>query len=254
MHLGLVTYNVARDWNLDTILEVCKKADIEGVEFRTGHAHGVEPVLNASERLSIRKKCHDAGLLQLSLGTDCEFHSSDSAEVNRNIERCKQFIALAHDIGAIGVKVRPNGVVSNEPLEKSWEQIGSALAKCGQAGSNAGVEIWLEVHGDPTSKPEYIREIMQQCCHPNVGITWNSNSADVQNGSIQESFDLLSSHIRCCHITELWNKYPWKELFTQLKSIKYNRFMLCEIGHPVCSEDAETFLLCYHRLWKELQQ
>ena len=252
MHLGLVTYNIARDWNLDTILEVCKKTDIKGVEFRTGHAHGVEYGLSPAERLAVRRKCQDAGLLQWSIGTDCEFHSSDSSEVNKNIERCKQFIALAHDIGALGVKVRPNGVLHNVPLEKSWSQIGLALARCGEAGSDAGVEIWLEVHGDPTSKPEYIRDIMLQCGHPNVGITWNSNSTEVHNGSIKESFDLLSSYIRCCHITELWNDYPWKELFGQLKRIKYNRFMLCEIGHPVCSDDGETFLQCYHKLWEEL--
>ena len=33
--LGLVTYNVARDWDLDTILRLCREAQFEGVEFRT---------------------------------------------------------------------------------------------------------------------------------------------------------------------------------------------------------------------------
>src|SRR5260370_1385552 len=48
MHLGLVTYNVAKDWDLDTILKNCKAAGIEGVEFRTTHAHGVEPSIDAA--------------------------------------------------------------------------------------------------------------------------------------------------------------------------------------------------------------
>ena len=29
-HLGLVTYNAARDWDLDTILRVCREVGIEG--------------------------------------------------------------------------------------------------------------------------------------------------------------------------------------------------------------------------------
>ena len=44
-HLGLVTYNVAKEWDLDTILRVCREAGFEGVEFRTTHAHGVERTL-----------------------------------------------------------------------------------------------------------------------------------------------------------------------------------------------------------------
>src|ERR1043166_3680610 len=61
MHLGLVTYNVAKDWDLDTILKTCKSAGIEGIEFRTTHAHGVEPSLDASKRSEVKQKCADAG-------------------------------------------------------------------------------------------------------------------------------------------------------------------------------------------------
>ncbi len=67
-HLGLVTYNVAKEWDLDTILRLCREAGFEGVEFRTTHAHGVERTLTAAERKDVRKKCADAGLLQTSLG------------------------------------------------------------------------------------------------------------------------------------------------------------------------------------------
>src|SRR5438132_2960602 len=81
MHLGIVTYNVAKDWDLDTILKNCKTAGVEGVEFRTTHAHGVEPSLNAEQRAEIRRKCGEASLLQVSLGTVCEFQSPDASIV-----------------------------------------------------------------------------------------------------------------------------------------------------------------------------
>ena len=104
MHLGLVTYNVAKDWDLDTLLGNCKAAGIEGVEFRTTHAHGVEPTLDADGRKRIRDKVQAAGLLQTSLGSICEFQSADSAIVKQNIETCRSFIQLAKDIGARAVK------------------------------------------------------------------------------------------------------------------------------------------------------
>ena len=78
-HLGLVTYNVAKEWDLDTILGLLPAAGFEGVEFRSTHAHGVEISLSPAERAEVRRKCAAAGLKQVSLGTACEFHSPDPA-------------------------------------------------------------------------------------------------------------------------------------------------------------------------------
>ena len=58
----------------------------------------------------MKRRCADAGLLQTSLGTVCEFHSPDPAVVERNVADCREWVELARDIGARGVKVRPNGL------------------------------------------------------------------------------------------------------------------------------------------------
>ena len=50
MKLGLVTYNMAKDWDISTIIEQCVETGFKGVELRTTHAHGVEVDLSASER------------------------------------------------------------------------------------------------------------------------------------------------------------------------------------------------------------
>ena len=175
-HLGLVTYNVAKDWDLDTLLRNVREAGLEGVEFRTTHAHGVERSLDAVRRAEVRKKCADAGLLQTSLGSVCEFHSPDPAVVRQNVEDCREWVLLAKDIGARGVKVRPNGLPKGVPEEKTLEQIGRALAECGAYAGDHGVEIWVEVHGDQTKVPARMRRIMDASSHPSVGLTWNSTT------------------------------------------------------------------------------
>jgi sugar phosphate isomerase/epimerase len=153
LRLGLVTYNVAKDWDLETILKNVREAGLEAVEFRTTHAHGVEPSLAATRRREVRERCQDAGLLQTSLGTTCEFHSPDPAVVEQNVETCREFVRLVQDIGARGVKVRPNGLPEGVPVEKTLAQIGKALAECGRIGADAGVETWMEVHGKETQEP-----------------------------------------------------------------------------------------------------
>ena len=253
-HLGLVTYNVAKEWGLETLLRLVRDAGLEGVEFRTTHAHGVERTLTPAQRAEVRTRCADAGLLQTSLGTVCEFHSPDPAVVRQNVEDCREWVLLAKDIGARGVKVRPNGLPKDVPEEKTLEQIGRALAECGAYAGDHGVEIWVEVHGDQTKVPARMRRIMDACAHPSVGLTWNSNDTDVVDGSVAASFALLRPFIRCCHITDLRSAYPWRELFSLLDKTGFEGFTLCEYPQPVPAGEGAAWLRTYRAHWDELKR
>jgi sugar phosphate isomerase/epimerase len=255
--LGIVTYNVAAKWDLTTVLDVLKKTNIRAVEFRTTHPHGVEPALTADERKDVKKRCADARIMIWGLGTTCEFQAPDPAVVEKNIEICKQFIGLAADLGARGVKVRPNGVPRNVPVEKTLEQIGKSLVPCGKAAANAGVEIFVEVHGTTTQNPPNMKTIMEHCGHPAVGVCWNSNGTDVKNGSVAGSFQMLAPWLKSCHINELYKDalgtYPYRELFRLMRGAGYDRVTLCEVGKsPGSPEDGAEMLRYYKALWTEL--
>ena len=254
LRLGIVTYNVAKDWDLATILRNVKEAGIEGVEFRTTHAHGVEPSLGPDRRREVRDRCRDAGLALISLGSVCEFQSPDPAVVKQNVESCREFVGLARDIGARAVKVRPNGLPEGVPVEKTLEQIGKALAECGRFAADAGVEIWMEVHGKGTQEPANSQRIMEHCGHPSVGLTWNSNPTDVAKGSVRDAYARLGRYVRCCHVHELWGDYPYRELFSLVAASGHDLFALCEIGESIRAEDGATFLKCYRGLFRELQR
>ena len=42
LKLGTVTYNIAKDWDLPTLIKNLTEAGFDGVELRTTHKHGVE--------------------------------------------------------------------------------------------------------------------------------------------------------------------------------------------------------------------
>jgi sugar phosphate isomerase/epimerase len=177
--------------------------------------------------------------------------------VRRNIETCKRFIDLVADLGGRGVKVRPNGLPRGVPVEQTLAQIGKALVVCGQAAAAAGLEIWVEVHGNGTSHPSHMRRIMELCGHPRVGLTWNSNPTDLKNGSVAESFRLLRPWLRSCHINELYKdaqgKYPYRELFRLFRESGYDRVTLIEVGRSMPDPAAgEELLRYYQALWAEL--
>jgi len=252
MRLGTVTYNLAKDWDIPTIISRCTATGFEAVELRTTHKHGVEPSISKEQREAVKKQFEGSKVRLLSLGTICEYHSPDLNIVKQNIETTREFVVLAHDIGAIGVKVRPNGLPRDVPKEKTLEQIGKALRECGEFGKRYGVEIWLEVHGSGTQEPPNIRTIMDVANHEYVGVCWNSNPTDVVDGSVKKSFDLLKNWIRSVHINELYREqYPWRELFTLLKSIKYDRYCLAEIPE---SQEPERLMRYYRALYRELSR
>ena len=251
MQLGAVTYNVLKDMDLDTVIKTLEATGFEVVELRTGHKHGVEPGISETERQRVKTRFEKSKVRLISFGTTCEFHSPDAAERQKQVETAKQFVTLAHDTGAWGVKVRPNGLPNGVPKETTISNIATGLREVGQFGQGYGVEIWLEVHGGPTQVPEVAAEIMRATKHPNVGLCWNSNPTDVANGSVKASFDLLRPWLKSCHINELVSGYPYRELFALMKKSGYDRWTLCEAAE---SKEPERFLRFYRALWMELNR
>lgn len=251
--LGTVTYNIAKDWDLETLIAKCEKLDLKAVELRTTHKHGVEPTLSEQQRTTTRERFEKSNVRLLSLGTVCEFHSPTADVVKQNIATARQFIKLAHDLGALGIKVRPNGLPTETPaaIAATLKQIGHSLQEVGEYAAGLGVEVWVEVHGKGTAHPPHMRTMLDACKHPSVGVTWNSNPTDVKEGTIREAFDLLAKDIRCVHINELWNGYPYRELFDRLRGIGYDRYTLIEIAD---NPDPDRLLRYYRKLWDELSQ
>jgi sugar phosphate isomerase/epimerase len=251
--LGIVTYNIAATWDVAALLRICGAVGLNPVELRTTHRHGVEPTLTADQRRDVRRRFQDAGIEIWGCGTVCEFHSTDQAVVRRNIEDCRRFCQLVADIGGRGVKVRPNDLPQGVAPERTIAQIGRSLRDCGRAAADAGVEIWVEVHGPRgAAHPPNVRSMMQEADHASVGVTWNSNQTDIVGGSVAEYFRLLRPWIKSCHINELHAGYPYRELFRLLRETNYDRVALAEIQGMPDEASGERLMRFYKALWTEL--
>ncbi|MEO7652134.1 MAG: sugar phosphate isomerase/epimerase family protein [Bryobacteraceae bacterium] len=251
MQLGCVTYNILKDWDLETVIKNLEAAGYAAVELRTGHKHGVEPSMSAAERERVKARFAASKVRLLSFGSTCEFQSPDPEVRRKQIDTGKQFVDLAHDTGAWAVKVRPNTMPAGVPKETTIQNIGKSLHELGAYAQGKGVEIWMEVHGRETQNPPVAEAILRTANHPSVGACWNSNSTDVVNGSVKPSFDLLHKYIRNVHINELTSAYPYRELFALLQASKYDRYTLCEAQE---SKEPERFLRWYKALWTELNR
>jgi sugar phosphate isomerase/epimerase len=231
LRLGTVTYNIAKDWDLPTLLEKLTEARFEAVELRTTHKHGVEISLSPVQRAEVKARFADSRVKLGGLGTTCEYHSPDPAVLRRNIDETFEWVKLARDIGSPGVKVRPNGIPKGVPEEKTLEQIGRSLRECGAFAQDHGVLIQLEVHGQTTSRLPRIRRILDHAGdHPGVRVCWNSNPTDLLDGGFDAAFALVRDQIGQVHLRDLFvDDYPWRRLFAGLSAMQFDGYCYAEI-------------------------
>jgi sugar phosphate isomerase/epimerase len=251
MHLGLVTYNLAADWDIATIIKNCEATGMQGVELRTTHAHKVEVNLSKEQRAEVRKRFADSKVQLMGLGSIFDYHTPDPAKLRKDIAATKEYILLAEDVGATGVKVRPNGLPKEVPQEKTLDQIGHSLHEVGDFARDHGQVIRLEVHGKDTSLPPNIMRILDVANHPSVGACWNSNATDLSGQGWDYNFNLLKDKIFSVHMGDLFDEnYPYRKLLTRLNEIGFTGFCLAEIP---ASTDPQRVMKYYRGLWLAYQ-
>ena len=231
LKLGTVTYNIAKDWDLPTLIKNLTDTGFEAVELRTTHKHGVEISLPASARAEVRKRFEDSPVKIGGLGTTCEYQSADPAVLRKNIDETGEWVRLARDLGSPSVKVRPNGLAKEVPEERTLEQIGKALRECGAVAADHAVMIQLEVHGETTSRLPRIRKILDHAGnHPAVRVCWNSNQTDLLDGGFEANFQLVRAQIGQVHMRDLFlEEYPWRQLLTALTEMRFDGYCFAEI-------------------------
>jgi sugar phosphate isomerase/epimerase len=231
LKLGTVTYEIAKDWDVPTIIKNLTEVGFDAVELRTTHKHGVEISLSPEARAEVRKRFDDSPVKIGGLGTTCEYHAVDQAVVRKNIDETKEWVKLAKDLGSPSVKVRPNGLPKDVPEEKTLEQIGKSLRECGVFAQDNGVHIQLEVHGTDTSRVPRIRKILDYGGnHPGVRVCWNSNQTDLLDGGFEAAFKLVKNQIGQVHMRDLMlEEYPWRALIGALSDMKFQGYCFAEI-------------------------
>jgi sugar phosphate isomerase/epimerase len=251
LKIGIMTYTIAKDWDIETIIKNLAEADYQSAELRTTHSHKVEVELSSSQRADVKKRFKDSPLESISLASGFQYHSPDPDELKKNIEGTKEYIRLARDVGALGIRVFGNALPDGVSEEKTKQQIGKALAEVGESGYNNGVEVRICVHGTKTNRPSVIKKIIDYSQSPYVYVNWNCNPEDTLENGFEANFNLLKNRIRGVHMHELWMAdYPYRQLFRLLSESGYKGYCNAEIdGNP----DPVRFLKYYRALFLAYQ-
>jgi sugar phosphate isomerase/epimerase len=230
MKLGFVTYLWGQDWDLPTLISNCEKSGLLGVELRVDHAHKVEINLTPAQRAEVKKRFADSKVTCVGYGANYEYHSPDPAVVRKNIEGTKEYIKLCKDIGATGIKVKPNGIPANVPREKTITQIAASLNECGKFAKDYGQLVRVECHGNISQEIPNMKAIFDEVTEKNVVMCWNCNDQDTNPPGIEANFSSVKKYFGdTVHIRELnEGNYPYQQLFDLFNGMKYKGWILLE--------------------------
>lgn len=251
LKIGVMTYTIAKNWDIETVIKNLTEAEFQSVELRTTHAHGIEVTMSAQERAEVKKRFEDSPLEAISLASAFKYHYTDPAELRKSIEETKEYTLLARDVGAIGFRVFPNELPPEVPEEQTMEQIGKSLAEVGEFAYNNGVEIRVCVHGKGTNRISVIKKIIDYSESPHVYINWNCDENDMEGEGLEHNFNLVKDRIRALHTHELWNPdYPYRQLFRLLAENNFTGYCNAEISG---NDDPVRLLKYYRGLFLALQ-
>ena len=249
MKLSMLTYNCAREWELDKIIKVAHRWGYAAIEFRaeSSHRHGVELELDAAGRKRVRRELEDNYLVASGIGTSSRFESPDPATRQQQIDRTKRYVELASDIDCGRLRVFGNDIPDGVESQDCVAYVGDALRELGEFAAPYGVEVNLEMHGQ-FNFWRYALGAVQRADLPNVGIVYNCDRRDEIGGSVQETYSYVRDHINHVHMHDFTTGFPYGPVLRMLRDDGYEGYCSSEIdGSP----DPERILAYFALLFRE---
>ena len=144
----------------------------------------------------LKKRFADSKVTCIGYGSNFEYHSPDQQVLRKNIDETKDYVKLCKDIGASGLKVKPNYLPPEVSKEKTIAQIAASLNEVGKFAKDYGQLIRVEVHGKHTQEIPNMKAIFEQVTESNVKMCWNSNETDLLPPGLEANFNSVKKMVR----------------------------------------------------------
>ena len=205
----------APEWSLDELIEQAGQYGYAGIEPRIewGHAHGIEPDIDADARAAVKRKFADSPIELCCIATGCRY--SDPADRQEHIDHTHRCIDLAGDTASPRLRVFGGNLGEGIGREQAIAQVADALEQVADHARERGVTICLETH-DAWCEPDHVAAVLRKVDHPNVAVNWDvMHTLRVGGQGPAEAYRTLGQWVAHTHIHDA----TWDEQgrFTQMR-------------------------------------
>ena len=203
-------------WPLSRVVDAASRLGYDGVELRFlegDDALWARPELVGSGLRETQARLADAGLAVPCVDTRSFFHSPDAAVRRIAVEEAERTAALAHELGARGIRVFGDRVQPGAELSSTRGWIVGCLAELRDRLRGSGVEVWLETHGD-FAQGAATRSLLEEAGSEGLGAVWDPANAFSEFGEEPETgAAALQPFLRHVHVKDARRppdeKLPW---------------------------------------------
>ncbi|MEA3226219.1 MAG: TIM barrel protein [Planctomycetota bacterium] len=250
---GFTTYQWGKDWDVPTLIDNCRKAEVYGVELRTSqsYAHGVELELDVNQRAEVKKRFKDTPVTVVGVATSERFDSPEPEKLKAAIENAKAYLMLSRDIGGSGIRVFPNSFHDGIPREQTIAQIGNSLNIVGAFAADCGQQVRLEAHGN-VGELSTLKAIMEHVDQPSVRLKLNSDKRDAQGEGFEHNFNLVRGLLGdTLHLHNLKDEgFPYQQQMDMLVEMGWTGWQLLEVSDKV--PDRLAALIEQRQIWDRM--
>lgn len=202
-------------WSLPRVIDAAGRLGYDGIELRFlegDDALWARPELTGSGLRDTRARLLDAGLRVPCVDSRSFFHHPDAATRRVAVEEASRVVEVAAALGAPGVRVFGDRVQAGADLASTRAFIVDALAELRDRSLPAGVEIWLETHGD-FAPGAATRDVLDRV-GKGTGAIWDPANAFSEFGeSPEDGARALGPAIRHVHLKDVRRPsppaFPW---------------------------------------------
>ncbi len=204
------------------------------------------PSLQGAGLKETRDRLASTGLEIPCVDTSCLFHDKEESKRRQSLEMGKRMVELAAALQAPGIRVFGDRVQPGADLPSTAAWVAEGIHQLAEFARPAGVEIWLESHGEFAPAAATMRVLRAADCK-NCGVIWDPLNAYSEFAEeLDEGWRLLAGAARHVHIKDArridgaapdhpWEPvllgegdFPARELVALLRENNYQRFVSLE--------------------------
>lgn len=205
--LGIIHYNLPKEWSLTDFLTYCRETGFECVELSVADIWdesdpSSDPKTGAE---AVRKTVDELGLKVSALSSSNDFVVLDESAIRSQIERMKQICQAAPILGTDVIRTE-GGQPKDEVAESRYvEAMAGCLTRCLEFVEPAGIKLAVDNHGLVTNNADLQVELFERVGSKQVGAnldTMNYLWAGNDLAEIDRFYEIIAPHVFHTHVKD----------------------------------------------------
>jgi sugar phosphate isomerase/epimerase len=183
-------------WPIQTVIAKASEFGYDGIEWRGGRQGHIQPAMPTAQKVALRQRCSDAGLMVLAVTAYTSFVSSSAKERQANVDEVRRYADLAAELGAHYVRVFLGELRADTNSDTSmYENIANCLIAASKHAFSVGVRIAIEPH-DNFARSSAVAPVLNRTRSQSaLDVIWDIGNAFATGENLAEGFELLKDRL-----------------------------------------------------------